>query len=64
MSIFKLSGGFTKKLKQCFNGELECLRCGKSSTCAIESWSDYKPCCDDCAKIGESAKYKVIRKPV
>lgn len=62
MSIFKLSGGYAKKLRLCLTGQLKCLQCGKPSTCAIESWNGYKPCCDECAKIGESNGYIIIRK--
>lgn len=61
MTIFKLSGGYAKKLRLCLTGQLRCLRCGNPSTCAIESWSGYKPCCDECSKIGESKGYTIIK---
>ena len=60
MVIYKLSGGFAKKIRQCLAGELKCLKCGEKSSCAIESWSGYKPACKKCGKIAEKLGWHII----
>lgn len=46
--------------KSCLKGEAKCLRCGKVSAAAIETWCGCKPACQECGKEAEKLGYTVF----